>query len=84
MGELIKEMSIMKTRKQGNAIVLTVPTKFNLQPDQEYVAVKGELGSITYVPKVNNIFEKALENNETLRFEDEFNEDKKLIGREEV
>lgn len=74
----------MKTRKQGNAIVLTVPTKFNLQPDQEYVAVKGELGSITYVPKVNNIFEKALENNETLRFEDEFNDDKELIGREEV
>ncbi|MGX7394531.1 type II toxin-antitoxin system PemI/MazE family antitoxin [Carnobacterium mobile] len=67
----------MKTRKQGNVIVLTVPAKFNLQPGQEYVALKGELGSITYVPKVNNIFENALENNETLRFEDEFNEDKK-------
>lgn len=74
----------MKTIKQGNAIVLTVPTKFNLQPDQEYIAVEDELGNITYVPKVNNIFEKALVNNKTLRFEDEFNEDKKLIGREKV
>lgn len=74
----------MKTRKQGNAIVLTVPTKFNLQPDQEYVAVKGELGSITYIPKVDNIFEKALDNNENLRFEDEFIEDTNLTGREEV
>ena len=74
----------MKMRKQGNDIVLTVPAKFNLQPDQEYVAVKGELGSITYVPKVNNLFKNALENNETLRFEDEFNEDKKSFGREEV
>lgn len=75
---------MMKTRKEEDAIILTVPAKFNLQPDQEYVAVKGELGSITYVPKVNNLFKNALENNETLRFEDEFNEDKKSFGREEV
>lgn len=74
----------MKARKQGDSIVLTVPTKFNLQPDQEYVAVKGELGSITYIPKENNIFEKALETNEDLRFVDEFNEDTNLIGREGV
>ena len=74
----------MKTRKQGNAIVLTVPTKFNIEPDQEYMAIKGEMGSITYVPKVKNIFKESLENKEDLRFEDEFKEDSQLIGREEV
>lgn len=75
-------MNGMKTRKQGNAIVLTVPTKFNIQPDKEYVAVKGELGSITYVPKIGNIFEQALDNDEDLHFEDEFEEDSNPTGRE--
>ncbi|MCC5890244.1 MAG: AbrB family transcriptional regulator [Alkalibacterium sp.] len=74
----------MKTRKQGNAIVLTVPTKFNIEPDQEFVAIKGEMGSITYVPKVKNIFKEAMDNDEDLRFEDDFKEDNKLVGREEV
>ena len=74
----------MKTRKQGNAIVLTVATKFNIKENQEYVAIKGEMGSITYVPKMKNIFREALENNEDLRFEDEFEEDTQLMGREEV
>jgi hypothetical protein len=74
----------MKTRKQGNAIVLTVPSKFNIEQDQEFVAVKGELGSITYIPKVENIFEKAVENEESLRFEDDFEDDKHLVGREEM
>ena len=74
----------MKTRKQGNTIVLTVPTKFNIEENQEYVAIKGEMGSITYVPKMKNIFREALENNEDLRFEDEFEEDTQLMGREEV
>lgn len=74
----------MKTRKQGNAIVLTVPTKFNIEPNQEFVAIKGEMGSITYVPKVKNIFKEALDKNEDLRFEDEFEEDSQLVGREEV
>jgi len=74
----------VKIRKQGNALVLTVPTKFNIQPSQEYVAIKGELGSITYVPKVESIFKKALQNSEDLRFEDKFKEDTHPIGREEV
>lgn len=74
----------MKTRKQGNALVLTVPKKFNIQADKEFVAVKGELGSITYVPKINNIFEEALEKGEDLRFEDGFTEDSHLVGREEI
>lgn len=74
----------MKAIKQGNSIVLTVPTKFNIEPNQEFVAIKGEMGSITYVPKVENIFKEALDKNEDLRFEDEFEEDSQLVGREEV
>lgn len=74
----------MKTRKQGNALVITIPAKFNIKPDQEFVAVKGELGSITYVPKSENIFKQAVETEESLRYEDEFSLDDTLIGREEI
>lgn len=74
----------MKTRKQGDEIVLPVPSKFNIKADQEYVAVEGELGSITYIPKMKNIFNEALANKEDLRFEDDFEEDTQLKGGEEI
>lgn len=32
----------MKTRKQGNGIVLTIPAKFGIEENVEYLAVKGE------------------------------------------
>lgn len=73
----------MKAIKQGNSIVLTVPTKFNIEPNQEFVAIKGEMGSITYVPKVENIFKEALDKDEYLRFEDEFEEGTELVGKED-
>ncbi|WP_368645959.1 AbrB family transcriptional regulator [Alkalibacterium putridalgicola] len=74
----------MKTRKLDNAILLPVPSKFNIKSDQEYVAIKGEMGSLTYVPKMKNIFREAVDNNGDLRFEDEFEDDARLMGREEV
>lgn len=69
----------MKARKQGDEVVLTVPSIFNIKLGQDYVAVKGELGSITFIPKVENIFENALKNNRDLRFEDEFERGRYLI-----
>ncbi len=41
----------MKTRRQGNAIVLTVPTKFGIAENVEYLAVKGADDSITFIKK---------------------------------
>ena len=73
----------MKARRQGNDIVLTVPSILNIEPGKEYVAIKGKLGSITYIPKVENIFEEAIENGESLRFEDDYQEDTHLNGSEE-
>ena len=60
-------MFAMKARQQGNALVLTIPRKFNIAPDTEFVAFKGENGSITYVPKQKNIFKEAVEKNVSLR-----------------
>lgn len=58
----------MKIRKQGNALVLTVPSKFDFQEGQEFIANKGELGSITFVPKIGSIFKDALEQNQSSEF----------------
>lgn len=49
----------MKTRRQGNAIVLTVPTKFGIDENVDYIAVKGPNDSITFIKKEKNIFDEA-------------------------
>lgn len=74
----------MKIRKQGNALVLTVPTNFNLQAGQEFIAIKGELGSVTFVPKIGNIFKDALDKGHSLRFNCEFIDDSQIVGREVI
>lgn len=56
----------MKTRKQGNAIVLTVPTKFGIKENVEYIAVKGKNESITFIKKQPNIFKEAVKNGKTI------------------
>lgn len=52
-------MLTVKTRKQGNAVTVTVPKALGIEPGQEYVVIKGENGAFTYVPKLEDIFEKA-------------------------
>lgn|GEM_PF-6068912 len=46
----------MKTSHQGNAIVLTVPTKFRIDKNIDYLAVKGLNDSITFIKKKATIF----------------------------
>lgn len=75
------EAKIMKTRKQGNAIVLTVPTKFGIEENVEYIAVKGEDDTITFIKKKKNIFDEAFENDETINASAGFPEDS-LVGKE--
>lgn len=57
----------MKARLMDNDLVLTIPKKFNISAGTEFVASKSENGSITYIPKQENIFKKAVENQESLR-----------------
>lgn len=56
----------MKTRKQGNAIVLTVPTKFGIKENVEYIAIKGKNESVTFIKKQPNIFKEAVKNGQTI------------------
>lgn len=74
----------MKTRKQGNAIVLNVPVKFGIGENLEYVAIQDadDPRVITYVPKLPNIFEEALANNETIEVGEGFPENDQSVGAE--
>ncbi|MBO1306929.1 AbrB family transcriptional regulator [Enterococcus sp. 669A] len=56
----------MRTRRQGNDIVLTVPTKFGISENVEYIAVKGPDDSITFIKKEKNIFDEAAVKGEKL------------------
>lgn len=71
----------MKTRRQGNAIVLTIPAKFGIPENVEYVAIKGADDSIAFIRKMPNIFAEAYENGETIDAGLEF-PDEEPIGRE--
>lgn len=71
----------MKTRKQGNAIVLTIPAKFGIEENVEYLAVKGEDDSITFIKKQPNIFKRALEKGNKIEIGEGFSDDS-VMGRE--
>lgn len=73
----------MKTRRQGNAIVLTVPTKFGISENVEYIAVKGPDDSITFIKKEKNIFDEAAAKGEKLDATPGFPDDGP-IGREMI
>lgn len=65
----------MKTRKQGNAIVLTIPAKFGIEENIDYIAIKGEDESITFIKKQPNLFKAAHENNQSIEVGDGFPDD---------
>jgi len=72
-----------KTRKHGNEVVIDVPESLGVELGQEYVVIKGEGGAFTYIPKLEDIFEKAEKEDLDLRptgvcFDDE------PVGRESI
>lgn len=60
-------MRTVTTQKQGNEIVITVPESLGIKAGQEYIVLKGDNGAFTYVPKLEDIFEKAERENLDLR-----------------
>lgn len=46
----------MKARKQGNTLVLSIPTKLNVVEGTEYMVMKESDGSLVFTPKAENIF----------------------------
>lgn len=54
-------MEIVKARKQGNAVTITLASKFNIAEGQMFYISKEEDGTITLIPKIEDYFENAVE-----------------------
>lgn len=52
-------METVTTRKQGNAVAITLTKKLGIKPGETYYLSKRKDGSIVMVPKVKDIFENV-------------------------
>jgi len=49
-------MAIIKARKEGNSIVITIPSSLGVEAGLEFFFIKKENGSITLIPKEEDRF----------------------------
>lgn len=55
-------MDTVKTRKQGNAVMVTLASKFNVPEGKTYYIIKESDGTISLIPKIEDYFINAKEN----------------------
>lgn len=55
-------MDTVKTRKQGNAVMVTLASKFKVPAGKTYYISQETDGTISLIPKVEDYFAKAKEN----------------------
>lgn len=55
-------MDKVKTRKQGNAVMVTLAKKFNIPEGKEFYITQEEDGTISLIPKIKDYFEGVGEN----------------------
>ena len=48
-----------KTRKQGNSVMINIPSEFKVEEGSEYSLVKKSDGTITLIPQIENYFDNA-------------------------
>ena len=53
-------MSAIKARKQGNSIMVTIPSALGVKEGEEFYVIKKDNGAITLIPKVEDYFADAL------------------------
>lgn len=49
-------MSAIKARKQGNSIMITIPSALGVKAGEEFFVIKKDNGAITLIPKVEDHF----------------------------
>ncbi|MDN6641215.1 MAG: AbrB family transcriptional regulator [Tetragenococcus sp.] len=49
-------MDKVKTRKQGNAVMVTLAKKFNVSEGQEFYITQEKDGTISLIPKIKDYF----------------------------
>lgn len=52
-------MSAIKTRKQGNSIMITIPSSLGVKEGEEFFVIKKDNGAITLIPKVEDHFKEV-------------------------
>ena len=52
-------MSTVKARKQGNSIMVTIPSTLGIEAGEEFFVIKKDNGAISLIPKVKNPFQDA-------------------------
>lgn len=52
-------MSAIKARKQGNSIMVTIPSALGVKEGEEFYVIKKDNGAITLIPKVEDYFAEA-------------------------
>ncbi|WP_063558338.1 type II toxin-antitoxin system PemI/MazE family antitoxin [Lacticaseibacillus paracasei] len=75
----------VKTRRQGNSIMVTIPASFNIGENVEYQPIIDENGVISLLPVKHNIFKS--EPDYDLRkamLEENIGDNGTLVGREDA
>lgn len=52
-------MPIVKARKIGNSLTITIPKEFDIPQGQEYMVFKGSDGALLFSPNTENLLEEA-------------------------
>lgn len=74
----------VKTRKQGNSIMITIPAEFNIGVNDEYEPIIDENGVISFMPVRSNLFKQNLDYDLRKAINDEkIPENGKLVGKED-
>lgn len=55
-------MATVKTRKQGNALVITLEKSLNVKEGQEFYSIQQTNGTIALIPKATDIYANVREN----------------------
>lgn len=76
---------VVKTRKQGNSLMITVPASFKVGENAEYKPTIDENGVISYIPVHKNIFAQHPEQDFRAALLDlGLSDQGKTVGRENV
>ncbi|MGM0338836.1 type II toxin-antitoxin system PemI/MazE family antitoxin [Enterococcus sp. AZ007] len=62
MKGVANKMDTVKTRKQGNAVMVTLASKFEVPEGKTYYISKESDGTISLIPKIEDYFVNAKEN----------------------
>ncbi|MDN2454358.1 AbrB family transcriptional regulator [Lactobacillus sp. UCMA15818] len=74
----------VKTRKQGNSIMVTIPAEFNIGVNAEYEPIIDENGVISFMPVRSNLFKQNPDYDLRKAINDEKIPDNgKLVGKED-